>query len=149
MQDRTIQYNKTHHTTLKTTLNMQNKKIKDTRTIKTGKWVEPKVDGSILKTIRYTKRRSQWPRGLKRGSAAALLLKLWFWIPPGARMSVCCDCCVWSGRGLCDELITCLEESYRLWWVVVCDLETSWMSRPWPHWGLSSQKQNKSYTKHW
>jgi len=28
-----------------------------------------------------------------------------------------------SGRGLCDELITCPEESYRLWCVVVCDLE--------------------------
>ena len=28
-----------------------------------------------------------------------------------------------SGRGLCDELITLPEESYRLWCVVVCDLE--------------------------
>ena len=27
-----------------------------------------------------------------------------------------------SGRGLCDELITHPEESYRLWCVVVCDL---------------------------
>ena len=38
-------------------------------------------------------------------------------------MFVCCDCCVLSGRGLCDELITCPEESYRLCCVVVCDLE--------------------------
>jgi len=30
-----------------------------------------------------------------------------------------------SGRGLRDELITRPEESYRLWWVIVCDLETS------------------------
>ena len=30
-----------------------------------------------------------------------------------------------SGRGLCDGLITRPEESYRLWRVVVCDLETS------------------------
>ena len=30
-----------------------------------------------------------------------------------------------SGRGLCDELITRPEEYYRLWCVVVCDLETS------------------------
>ena len=30
-----------------------------------------------------------------------------------------------SGRGLCDELITRPEESYRLWRVVVFDLETS------------------------
>jgi len=36
-----------------------------------------------------------------------------------------------SGRGLCDELITRPEESYRLWCVVVCDLETSTMRRPW------------------
>jgi len=38
-------------------------------------------------------------------------------------MFVCCECCVLSGGGLCDELITRLEESYRLWCVVVCDLE--------------------------
>jgi hypothetical protein len=41
-------------------------------------------------------------------------------------MFVCCVCCVLSGRSLCDELITCLEESYRLWCVVVCDQKTSW-----------------------
>ena len=33
-------------------------------------------------------------------------------------MFVCCACCVLSGRGLCDELITRPEESYRLWCVV-------------------------------
>jgi hypothetical protein len=32
---------------------------------------------------------------------------------------------VLSGRGLCDELITRQEESYRLCCAVVCDLETS------------------------
>jgi hypothetical protein len=40
-------------------------------------------------------------------------------------MFVCCECCVLSGRGLCDGLITRQEESYRLWRVVVCDQETS------------------------
>jgi len=45
-------------------------------------------------------------------------------------MSVCCKCCVLSGRGLCVWPITRPEESYRLWCVVVCDLETSWMRRP-------------------
>ena len=35
-----------------------------------------------------------------------------------------------SGRGLCDELITRPEESYRLWFVVACDLETSRMGAP-------------------
>jgi hypothetical protein len=39
--------------------------------------------------------------------------------PVGAWMSVCCECCVLSDRGLCDELITRPEESYRLWRVVV------------------------------
>jgi hypothetical protein len=28
-------------------------------------------------------------------------------------MSVCCECHVFSSRGLCDELITRPEESYR------------------------------------
>ena len=57
---------------------------------------------------------SQWPRGLRRSSAAARLLRFWVRIPPGERMSVCSECCVLSGRGLCDELITRPEESYRL-----------------------------------
>ena len=56
---------------------------------------------------------------------AARPLRLWVRIPPGAWIFVCCECCVFSGKGLCDELITRLEESYRLWHVVVCDQETS------------------------
>jgi len=27
-------------------------------------------------------------------------------------LSVCCDCCVLSGRGLCDGLIPCTEKLY-------------------------------------
>jgi len=38
-------------------------------------------------------------------------------------MSVSSECCVCSDRGLRDELITRLEKSYRLWCVVVCDLD--------------------------
>ena len=38
-------------------------------------------------------------------------------------MSVSCECCVLSGRGLCDRLITRPEESYRPWCVVLFDLE--------------------------
>jgi hypothetical protein len=58
-------------------------------------------------------------------------------------MSVCCECCVLSGRGLCEELITRPEESYWLWCVVVCDLEkqTSRMRRPRPTRGLLHQKK--------
>ena len=69
--------------------------------------------------------RSQWPRGLRRRSAAARLLRFWVRIPPGAWMFVCCECCVLSGRGLCDGLITRPEESYRMWRVVVYCQETS------------------------
>jgi hypothetical protein len=68
-------------------------------------------------------RRSQWPRGLRRRSAAARLLRSRFQIPPGAWKFFLCECCVLSGRGLCDELITRPEGSYRLWCIVVCDLE--------------------------
>jgi hypothetical protein len=46
-------------------------------------------------------------------------------IPPGEWMSVCCDCCVLQGKSLCDDVITRPEESYRVWCVVECDLETS------------------------
>jgi len=53
-------------------------------------------------------------------------------------MFVCCECWVLLGRGLCDELITRPEESYRLWCVVECDLETSRMRRPWPALGRSA-----------
>jgi len=61
-------------------------------------------------------------------------------------MFVCCECCVLSGRGLCDELIIRPEESYRLWCVVVCDLETSRMRRPWPALGRSAtEKKIKLY----
>ena len=59
------------------------------------------------------------------GSAEMSRAIVWFRIGPGAWMFVCCECYVLLGRGLCDKLITRPEESYRLWCVVVCDLETS------------------------
>ena len=77
--------------------------------------------------------------------AAARLLRLWVRIPPGAWMFVCCECCVLSGRGLYDEPITRPEESYRLWCVVVCDLETSRMRRPWPALGRSATAKKKMF----
>jgi hypothetical protein len=52
---------------------------------------------------------------------------------------------VFSG-GLCDELITRPEESYRLWCVVVCDHETFANEEALAHWELSRQKQNKTKT---
>jgi hypothetical protein len=85
---------------------------------------------TIFCPVRIKFCRFQWPRGLRRRSAASCLLRLWVRIPRVVWMFVCCYCCLWSGRRLCDELITRPEESYRMWCVVVCDLETSWMRRP-------------------
>ena len=97
----------------------------------------------------YSKSRFKWPSGLRCGSAAAQLLRLWVRIPPGVWTFVSCECCVLSGRGLCDGPITRPEESYRLWCVVVCGLETSWMRRSWPTGGLSRQKYIIIRIKFW
>jgi len=50
-----------------------------------------------------------------------------------------------SGRGLCDELITRPEESYRLCCVVVCDLETSRIGAPYIY-DISNLRVNFLYT---
>ena len=65
----------------------------------------------------------EWP-------AASRLLRFWVQFPPGAWIFVCCEYRVLSGRGLCDELITRPEESYRLCCVLLYDLETSRMGAP-------------------
>jgi hypothetical protein len=62
-----------------------------------------------------------------------------------AWMFVCCECCVLSGKGVCDELITRPEESYQMCCVVVCDLETSRMRRPWPALGRSVTAKKRCY----
>ena len=54
-------------------------------------------------------------------------------------MSFCVEWYVLSGRVLCDGLISRPEESYRLWCVVVCDLETTRMRRPWPTLGRGAK----------
>ena len=74
---------------------------------------------------------SQWPCGLRRGSAAARLLRLWVRIPSG---SMQCECCVLSGTGLCDRLITRPEESHRV--SSVCVLSRSFDNEEeLTHWG--------------
>ena len=55
-------------------------------------------------------------------------------------------CCVLSGRGLCDELITRPEESYRLWCVVVCDLEN--LENEEAMTGVGSQRHRKKKVVH-
>ena len=92
--------------------------------------------GYVIWHTNQTYSRSQWPCGLRRRSAAARLQRSWVRIPPWAWMFVYCECCVLSGRDLCDELIIRPEESYRLWHVVVCDQETSKTRRLKPTTGL-------------
>ena len=103
------------------------------------------LSGEITLSMRHWCR-SQWPRGLRRRYAAARLLRSWVRIPPGAWMFVLCECCVLSGRGFCDELITRPEESYRLWCVVVCDLEKP---REWgghdPRWVAAPQPKKRVF----
>jgi len=91
--------------------------------------------------------RSQCPRGLRHRSAAARLLRSWVRIPPGAWMYVCCECFVLSGRGLCDKLITRPEESYRLWCVVVCDLENLKNEKAMTRVGSQRHSKKKKNTK--
>jgi hypothetical protein len=59
-------------------------------------------------------------------------------------MSVSYECCALSGRDLCDELITFPEESYRLWCVGVCNLETRRMRRPGPSATGNGRESNAS-----
>ena len=56
-------------------------------------------------------------------------------------MSVCCECLVLSGRGLCNGLITRPEESYRVWCVRVW----SWIldNEALAHWGAVAQWKKK------
>jgi hypothetical protein len=83
--------------------------------------------------------RFQWPRGLRCGSAAARLLRLWVRITPGAWMSFSCECCVLSGISLCVGLITSPKESYRMWcvrvWSRILDTEEALV-----HWGMLRQR---------
>jgi hypothetical protein len=75
-------------------------------------------------------------------SAAAWLLGSRLRIPlkTGCSSLVLVACCVRSG--LCDELITRSDESYRLCvCLTVCDLETSTIRRPSPNWTVGTKKE--------
>ena len=50
----------------------------------------------LILSVKFINRRSQWLRGLRRGSAAARLLGLRVRISLGAWMSVPSECCVLS-----------------------------------------------------
>jgi hypothetical protein len=81
--------------------------------------------------------RSQWPRGLRPLACGRSPAR----IQPGVCVCVFCECCVLSGRGLCDELISPSEESYRL-------CSRNFMNEEvLAHWGLLRQKQTNLTTK--
>jgi len=109
-------------------------------------WPRPLLSSipKIMEKLKYICQ-FQWPRGLRRRSAAARLLRLGVRIPSGAWMSVSCECRVLSGRSLSDEMITRPEESCRLWCVIVCDLVTSRMRRPCPVLGHSATQKKNIY----
>jgi len=87
--------------------------------------------------------RSKWPCVLRCRSEAARLLEIVGSNPTGV-MDVALlwrVLCFQIERCLCDELITCPEESYRMWYVIVCEPETSRMRRPWPTGGCCAKKK--------
>jgi hypothetical protein len=91
--------------------------------------------------------RFQWPRSLRRESAAARLLELWVRIPPETWISVSCVCCVLLGRGFCVGLITRPEESYLVWcdWVWSQSLENE---EALTHWGLVCHGEKTEFYVH-
>ena len=66
---------------------------------------------------------------------------------PGQRRTfVCCECCVLSGGGLCDEMTTRAEESNWLRCVGVCDLKTLSTLRPWPALGRCAEEKKSCFS---
>jgi len=96
--------------------------------------IRSKCSELIRLWINTVLRRSRWPRGLRRRSAAARLLGLRVRIPLGTWMSASCEfcvcVCVLSDRCLCDGPITRPEESYRVWSVTGWDRKTSTTRMP-------------------
>ena len=88
----------------------------------------------------YVRCRSQWPRGLRRGCAAARLMEFRVQISPAVWVSVSYACCVLSDRGLCDRPILLSEESYRVWCVGVWCRNFQW-SGPGPTGALATKKR--------
>jgi hypothetical protein len=95
---------------------------------------------TLIKHDYVTSCRSQWPLCLRRWSAVARLLGLRVRISSEA-MEVCLSVV----SVVCsDELIPRPEKSYQTWRVDECDLETSWMRRPWPTGKRGGSRQNKT-----
>ena len=83
---------------------------------------------------------SQWPRGLRRGSAAARSLVLWVQIPPKAWKFVSCERCVFSGNGLCFGLNIWPEESFSLFVLFSVIVKLQKWGGPGPRWAVAPFK---------
>ena len=83
-----------------------------TTVVEAGRPLHDKVEADIFfDKEEHTVGLSQWPRGLRCGSAATPFVGLWVRILPWVWMSLCCECCLLLGRGFCVGLITRPEET--------------------------------------
>jgi hypothetical protein len=78
-----------------------------------------------------TKGWSHWPRRLRRGSETARFLGLQVRIPPGAWMSLSCECCEVEVSASYWPLV---QISPTACGVSGCDREASIMRKFWPFW---------------
>ena len=98
-----------------------------------------------IRNVNFNPYRSQWLHGLRRRSAAPRRLRMWVRIPPGAWTFVYCECCVCCQAEVSATIWSLLQRSPTDWCVVMCDLETSSMRRPWRTGGLLRQKQTNKF----
>jgi len=96
-------------------------------------------DGEI-KVATYLVCRSQCPRRLRRRSETARLLRFWFRKPPGhGCMSIVSDvCCRVEVSATSWSLV---QRSSTDCGAALCDIETSWMRKPWPTWGFCTKNK--------
>ena len=105
-------------------------------------YVRSVIDGTYCPVfycaLLYWNYRSKWPSGHRRCSAAARLLRFLFRMQRGARISVCCDSCLLSRSGICDQLLTPPVLSYGDVCVYI------WNHR---EWGCHSYVESRGHIK--
>ena len=72
-----------------------------------------------------------WSQKLGRQAVGLRPLACWSYGFESRRRHGCCECCVLSGRGLCDGLITRPEESCRVWCVNVVPCNSTLLHLQW------------------
>ena len=99
----------------------------------------------IVKGIRNMSQ-SQWPRGLRRGSAAARLLRLRVWIPPGVWMFLVSV--VWCQVEDSTPSRSLVQRSPVECGVSEFDSEASIMRTPWPTRACCAMENNRTCELH-